>query len=254
MTTLKSPKSNASRAKPLIKKTKAVSTAVASHAVSEPRAKRGNAALSKVSYTSLQAEYIRGIESLGNNFLLVEVEPEIYIKSSWPPIQNSKLNAVMTQIQEGALHTDPAPQSKNKSNADPTVVEANKKFMISFKAQALAARQKLIDDGALIKSTDLWDRLEIGRQAGSKALKDLRFFSLDGPGGVTLCPAFFSDHKYNRRILEKISKELGELPGPSKWQFFTTPKRSLDGKTPLEAIEKGQIDKVLVAATGFREG
>ena len=28
-----------------------------------------------------------------------------------------------------------------------------------------------------------------------------------------------------------------ELPGWSKWQFFTTPKASLGGRTPLDALK-----------------
>lgn len=78
-------------------------------------------------------------------------------------------------------------------------------------------------------------------------------FTLEGPAGKKVFPAFYSDPRLDRRVLERVSKELGQLPGPSKWQFFTTGKVSLDGKSPLEAISEGQVSRVLAAATAFRE-
>ena len=67
-------------------------------------------------------------------------------------------------------------------------------------------------------------------------------------------PSFFADtEKYDRRVIEKISKALGGLSGGNKLAFFTTPKILLGNKTPLEALSKGKIDKVLVAAAGFLE-
>jgi hypothetical protein len=66
-------------------------------------------------------------------------------------------------------------------------------------------------------------------------------------------PYFFADEKYPRRALEKVSKALGKLPGARKWQFFTTPRISLNGKTPLEALSKGQVDAVLSAAAFLDE-
>jgi hypothetical protein len=54
-------------------------------------------------------------------------------------------------------------------------------------------------------------------------------------------------------VLEQVSKALGGLSGGSKWEFFMTPKISFGNKTPFDALSKGKIDQVLVAAAGFSE-
>ena len=126
-------------------------------------------------------------------------------------------------------------------------------FLTRLDQQATTARLKHVENGTLIKAAECWERLNITRQALNKALKDSRIFTVDGPSGAQLYPAFFTDSRYNRRDLEHVSKVLGDMPGPSKWQFFTTRKGSLNGKTPLEALLSGNLDKVLVAAAGFRD-
>jgi len=195
----------------------------------------------KVSLLAPEFGAIVGMTALGGHFYVIELDRKIKANPSLPTVSQAKINTMMNRIQK-------------QSEVDASHVNSqNGKFMAAFKSEAQAERHRLVADGALISSSELQARLEIRKAAVSKALKELRFFSIDGPGRARLYPAFFADPGSNRKKLEKISKELGDLPGPSKWQFFTTPKRSLDGCTPLEAIQKGQFDKVLSAATGFRE-
>ena len=64
------------------------------------------------------------------------------------------------------------------------------------------------------------------------------------------------DEKYfpaflDRRKLEEVTRLLGELPGWRKWQFFTMPKASLNGLTPLEALKRGMVEEVMEAAEAF---
>lgn len=66
-------------------------------------------------------------------------------------------------------------------------------------------------------------------------------------------PRFYIERRYNRRQLESVCKVLGNLPGRSKFQFFTTPKGSLGGRTPLEALAGGDVALVRRAALGFAE-
>lgn len=54
-------------------------------------------------------------------------------------------------------------------------------------------------------------------------------------------------------MLEQVCKALGDLTASSKWNFFTTPKISLEGKTPLKALANGDFTRVMVAVTGFVE-
>lgn len=82
--------------------------------------------------------------------------------------------------------------------------------------------------------------------------KQHRIFSVT-TDGEPLYPSFYVDPRFNQRRLETITTLLGDLPGGSKWQFFTKPKWSLGGVTPLEALIEGRYAHVRVAARGFAE-
>lgn len=90
------------------------------------------------------------------------------------------------------------------------------------------------------------------RQALSKAIQSNRVFYLTHKSGRYF-PAFYGDSAYERSHLETVSKILGDLPGGSKLQFFLTPKRSLDGQTPLQALAAGRLSKVKDVASAFAE-
>lgn len=143
--------------------------------------------------------------------------------------------------------TDQATRNRERSS------KANRKFLEQMTTQSKAARAKDVKEGRLLPAVQVWTRLNISKQAVSKAVKENRMFTLDGPSGESLYPAFFTDEHYNRRALEKVSKALGNIPGPSKWQFFTTGKGSLAGRTPLDALAAGKVEEVLVTAVGFVE-
>lgn len=104
----------------------------------------------------------------------------------------------------------------------------------------------------------LLDAEEFARRRGwsdeslIKACKAHRVFCLVSEG-VALYPAFFVDPHYNVRQLEAVSRQLGALPGGSKWQFFVTGKGSLGGLTPLQALVAGNYAAVVRAAQGFLE-
>jgi hypothetical protein len=114
------------------------------------------------------------------------------------------------------------------------------------------AMQRLVDEGQLVSPAALAEGLKFSRQALSKALKAHRLFYVDVQGRRHF-PAFFLDPRHERRQLEDVCRALGELPGPSKLQFFLTRKASLQGATPLEALANGQFARVRTAAQGFAE-
>jgi hypothetical protein len=67
-------------------------------------------------------------------------------------------------------------------------------------------------------------------------------------------PAFYADFDpAGRRRLAAVCQLLGDLPGGSKWQFFTGGKGSLGGTTPLEALREGMLRQVKATAEGFAE-
>jgi dTDP-4-amino-4,6-dideoxygalactose transaminase len=118
------------------------------------------------------------------------------------------------------------------------------------KAQSLMA--KMVNEGALVDSAAFVERLKVSRQALSKALKAHRVFFVE-VAGQRFYPDFYLDTRLERRQVELVSKALGELPGASKLQFFSTKKASLEGRTPLEALARGQFSRVRTAAQGFAE-
>ncbi|NVM77447.1 hypothetical protein FHW83_003265 [Duganella sp. SG902] len=129
----------------------------------------------------------------------------------------------------------------------------NAAFMHEMAAQEKARRVQLLAAGQLISAQELSERLDMSTQAISKSLKDGRLFALEG-GGNRLCyPSFYADSALSRRDLYAVTKALGAIPPSSKWQFFTTPKASLNGLTPLQALQQGARDAVLVTAAGFVE-
>jgi hypothetical protein len=49
-------------------------------------------------------------------------------------------------------------------------------------------------------------------------------------------PTFVLVGRYGRRQVQTVSKALGTLPGATKLLYMQTPKASLAGITPLEAL------------------
>jgi hypothetical protein len=124
-------------------------------------------------------------------------------------------------------------------------------FMAGLMREEESQRAKDIASKRLISGAEMRQRLGVSPQALSAALKAKRMFVLTGPSGGYYYPSFFADPSYDRPVLEKVCRALGDLPGASKWDFFTTPKISLGNKAPLDALAKGKLDAVLIAAAGF---
>ncbi len=121
-------------------------------------------------------------------------------------------------------------------------------------AQKSAARHEaMVRDGDLLEPAEFASRLNWTRQALSKALTSQRVFFVELHGSRYF-PAFFTDSRYERRHLEAVSKALGMLPGATKLWFMSSPKGSLAGRTPLEALAKGKVGDAVRAAEGFAQG
>lgn len=129
----------------------------------------------------------------------------------------------------------------------------NADFMAQLHRQASDRRARDVKAGRLLPASEMAARLGMTPQALHFALKAKRTFTLQGPSGVHLYPAFFADPMQDRKHLEKVSKMLGDLSGGSKWDFFMSPVFSLGGKSPLEALAKGRFEDVLRLAFTFTE-
>jgi len=124
--------------------------------------------------------------------------------------------------------------------------------LVNLESKAQTARDHLVAARKVLPAGEIIALLNISRQALSKAVKAQRLFAVEA-GGERLYPAFFGDADLDRRQLERVAKELGELPGWQKWEFFTTPKASLRGLTPVEALKRGRYTETRRAAIGFLE-
>lgn len=129
----------------------------------------------------------------------------------------------------------------------------NETFMRDMAEQERARRAQLIERGQLITARELSDRLAVSTQAVSRSFKAGRLFALEGDGSRLWYPAFYADSTLSRRDLHNVTKALGAIPASSKWQFFTSPKASLGGITPLQALRQGDREAVMATAAGFVE-
>ena len=130
---------------------------------------------------------------------------------------------------------------------------STRQFMRDLEEQERQQREKDLTSHRLLSGPELRARLAVTPQALSAALKARRLFALRGASGEYVYPAFFADPRHDRHTLEKISKILGDLPGAAKWDFFTIPRLSLGGKSPLEALAKGKLDAVMAAARAYAD-
>jgi hypothetical protein len=132
-------------------------------------------------------------------------------------------------------------------------IEEGVAFMDQVRRDSAVALRDRIERGELIPSKEFQERLHISRQSISSAIKDGRLFAIVGPSGSNYYPAFYADPEYDRRAIEKVSRQLGRLPASVKHHFFTSKAFSLGGKTPLEALAAGRLDAVLAAAAAYAE-
>lgn len=170
----------------------------------------------------------------------------------------------LLHVQGGAVQGLPK-ERVGQNNVEPTIRQhssstrvsaapsnADTKLRQDLERQAAAARKALVEHGELIPAAQVWEGLGLTRQSLSKAVIAKRIFTVD-VGAEQFYPAFYLSAAYDRRKLEAVAKLLGDLPGGSKWQFFTQPKGSLGGLTPLEALERGQFVNVKDSAQAFAE-
>lgn len=121
--------------------------------------------------------------------------------------------------------------SERRSSKISTGAPADEAF-----AEAMAARAKLAKEGKLLEPAQFQERSGVSRQAIHQQTKTGSLFTVDGPKGVSYYPSFFADTKYDRTAVRRVARALKGLPGGSRWIFFTHPRHSLGGLTPLEVL------------------
>lgn len=156
--------------------------------------------------------------------------------------EDAAVQRALEQVAEGKAPVFTTPES----------IRAGDKAMAAARQNEATTIQGRIKRGELIGSGQLQQALGIGRQAISNALSKGRMFAIIGPSGDNYYPSFYADSSLDRRVLEKVTRALGQLPATSKYHFFTSKFTAL-GESPLDALRKGRIDDVLGAASAFVE-
>jgi hypothetical protein len=187
--------------------------------------------LASLEKVASQAEQIKTIS-------IVNLRKQLGVKSK----AGDQKKATMDHLDMVSRFVDKVQQAFQDENLDQWAKENQFKTVKNL--------ERLVFTGTLIKAKELMEQLGWTRQALSKARKAQRVFSVEIKGD-NYYPSFFADPRYERKHLEAVSQTLGDLPGTSKLQFMLTPKASLDSQTPLEALDKGKVSDVKIAAEGF---
>jgi hypothetical protein len=192
---------------------------------------------------------------LGNGYIIVKVAPSAVPQSpreaQLPKIPKGQVLRLLARLSDTEASTEAAGTAKERVTR--TTPENNAGLLADLDDKAMARRQALHERGELLTSAQICERLGISRQALSKAIRDRRMFWIEGSNGAQWYPGFFADHMTSRRDLERVSFALADLPGAVKWQFFTMPKHSLAGRTPIEAVKNGELEQVLRTAAETME-
>ena len=153
------------------------------------------------------------------------------------------LHELITEALQERLESMPPADSSDDEVVDRVMAEFDAEDRESLKA--LVARKQLIP----VK--ELAELVGVSTQALSKAIAEHRLFRI-AVGKDWFVPAFYADLRIDRKSFEQVSRALGALSGPSKWDFFTQRRQALGG-TPLEMLRRGEVDKVIRSAKGFLE-
>jgi len=129
----------------------------------------------------------------------------------------------------------------------------NAAYMSMLAQQENARRTLDIAEGRLIAASRLAIQLGISEHAVDSARVACRMFCFETNQGGYVYPAFYADPAISRQDVEAVTLALGPAPASSKWQFFTTPKMSLDGRSPLQALREGHLQAVMRSAAGYIE-
>jgi hypothetical protein len=96
------------------------------------------------------------------------------------------------------------------------------------------------------------DQLGISPQAVHKKLQTGKLFALKLKDELNIPGWQIKDGELLKGLPETL-EALGEMTNLGRLIFFTSPNPVLDDRTPLEALRKGSVERVLDTAVGYRE-
>ncbi|WP_277183060.1 hypothetical protein [Caballeronia sp. BR00000012568055] len=113
-------------------------------------------------------------------------------------------------------------------------------------------RRALVAAGKLVRAEIVCNALGITEKRLSKDVARARIFNVEVQG-TQYYPAFVLADELDRKDVAKVTRRLDGLSGWKKWEFFTESKRSLGELTPLQALVRGEVKRVLMAAAAVVE-
>lgn len=164
----------------------------------------------------------------------------------------ARLQAASLELLRVSVRLEEAPDSAAAATSVPASAGTVARSPAALEETARRNRDALVRTGELLTSRALAEKLRISPQAITKARTDGRFFSLE-VGGGDYYPAFYADAGLDRKILEEVTRLLGDLPGAEKLAFFRSALGSLGDLTPLAALRAGKRQAVERAARAFAE-
>ena len=153
---------------------------------------------------------------------------------------DAKLQAILTDGPSRPMRTE---QSIREGEAH---VEQGRRNAVITLLERIARKELITED-------ELRKMLGVSRKWVTDAVTTNRLFRMQTPAGEDFYPAFYGNPYYGQQSLAMVCQKLGDLPGASKFHFFTSKSTYLGIKTPLEALKDGMLDKALTAAQGFVE-
>ena len=113
--------------------------------------------------------------------------------------------------------------------------------------------KRCLATGELLDEDSFMGRLRWTSKQLEVAIAARRIFFFEY-GGIRCFPAFFCTSSFDPHQVQRISEALGSVGAGAKWQFFSTPKGSLGGRTPLDALSQGRFRAVERTARSFAIG
>ena len=126
--------------------------------------------------------------------------------------------------------------------------------LLAAKIRGLKRKKQMLEiSGGALSSGQVADVLGISRQAVDKRRSSNQLLALtQGRRGYSY-PSFQFDDGKTIRGLEEVLAELKALDPWMQMAFFTSPNERLGGKTPIESLQKGLVEEVTRAASGYGE-
>jgi hypothetical protein len=126
--------------------------------------------------------------------------------------------------------------------------------LLAAKIRGLKRKRQMLETaGGALSSGQVAEVLNISRQAVDKRRSANQLLALtQGRRGYSYPSFQFEDGK-TIRGLEQVLGQLAALDPWMQMAFFTSPNERLGGSTPMEGLQKGLIEGVANAASGYGE-